>query len=173
MSPPPRRPRSSTAPGTDATPPEVRATLDAFRHIVQALRHGATGRRPAVSGAQLFALQQIAAHPDASINEIAARTFTHQSSVSVVVQRLVDARLVVKVPAQDDRRRIRLAVTAKGQRALARAPGSVQEDLVSAIANLPAADRRALARLMTTLAHAVTPGGRPKHPPMFFEERKP
>jgi DNA-binding MarR family transcriptional regulator len=92
--------------------------------------------------------------------------------VSVVIQRLVDARLVVKVPAKDDRRRTRLAITAMGKRALARAPGTVQEELVSAVASLPAADRRTLARLTTFVARAVTPGGKAKHPPVFFEGRE-
>ena len=68
----------------------MRAALDAFRHIVQALRVGRAGEDAGGLGsAQLFALQQIAEHPDASINDVAALTFTHQSSVSVVIQRLV------------------------------------------------------------------------------------
>src|SRR6478672_5335244 len=77
--------------------PDVRVALDAFRHVVQALRVGRAGEGYAGLGsAQLFALQQIAEHPDASINDIAALTFTHQSSVSVVIQRLVRQRLVAK-----------------------------------------------------------------------------
>jgi len=93
--------------------PEVRATLDAFRRIVQALRGGADGRRAdGISAAQLFALQQVASHPDSSVNDIAARTFTHQSSVSVVIKRLVAGGLVAKVPARDDRRRTRLTLPA-------------------------------------------------------------
>jgi DNA-binding MarR family transcriptional regulator len=154
--------------------PEVRITLDALRYIVQALRAGPPRQQPSgVSGAQLFALQQIAAQGGASINAIAARTFTHQSSVSVVIQRLVDAGLVAKVPAEDDRRRIQLTVTPKGARELARASGTVQEALVSAVARLPASDRRTLARLLTTIARAVTPRGAKGHPPMFFEGGSP
>jgi DNA-binding MarR family transcriptional regulator len=156
--------------GSDAR--EVRATLDAFRHIFQALR-GSHRRRASIGAARLFALQQIADHPNASVNDIAARTFTHQSSVSVVIQRLVATGLVVKVPAKDDARRTRLSVTAKGKRLLARAPGTVQEDLVSAVSSLTARDRRTLARLLTTIAHAVTPAGIQTPPPMFFEEREP
>ena len=149
----------------------MRAILDSFRHIVQALRLGADGRVSGISGAQLFALQRIAEHPDASVNDIAVLTFTHQSSVSVVIQRLVEARLVRKVSAREDRRRTRLTLTAKGKRALARVPGTVQQDLVAAIAGLSAADRRALVRLMRVLAKAATPVGRHQPPPMFFEGR--
>ena len=70
----------------------MRVALDAFRHIVQALRVGrARVEQTGLSSAQLFALQQIAEHPDASINDVAALTFTHQSSVSVVIQRLVSS----------------------------------------------------------------------------------
>src|SRR2546421_7187109 len=58
-----------------AHPPDVRVALDAFRHIVQALRVGRAGEGCAGLGsAQLFALQQIAEHPDASVNDVAALT---------------------------------------------------------------------------------------------------
>jgi hypothetical protein len=44
--------------------PEVRAALDAFRHIVQALRVGRAGEEHTTLGsAQLFALQQIPSIP--------------------------------------------------------------------------------------------------------------
>jgi DNA-binding MarR family transcriptional regulator len=160
-----------TAPSRVAHPPEVRVALDAFRRIVQALRAGraAEGSRP-LGSAQLFALQQIAEHPDASINDVAALTCTHQSSVSVVIQRLVRQRLVAKVASSQDRRRQRLAVTAKGRRLLGRAPVAVQEHLIAAIAALPKADRRALARSLGAVARLVTPGGATPHPPMFFED---
>lgn len=153
-------------------PPEVRQVLDAFRSIVQALRmdgrdvvHGAR-----VSSAQLFALQRIAEHPSASINEIAALTFTHQSSVSVVVQKLVERGLVSKVAASDDSRRQSLALTAAGQRILRRTPAAVQERLIGAIAALPSAERRGLARVLEKVARSVAPEAARRHPPMFFEE---
>ena len=153
-----------------AHPPDVRAALDAFRHIVQALRAGrAAEGHGGLGSAQLFALQQIAEHPDASINDVAALTCTHQSSVSVVIQRLVRQRLVAKVVSSDDRRRQRLAVTAKGRRLLGRAPVAVQENLIAAIAALPKNDRRALARSLTAIARMVAPDGAAPHPPMFFE----
>jgi len=154
-----------------ARPPDVRVALDAFRRIVQALRAGPAGGGAAPLGAaQLFALQQIAEHPDASVNDVAALTCTHQSSVSVVIQRLVRQRLVARVASREDRRRQRLAVTAKGRRVLARAPVAVQEHLIAAIAALPAADRRGLARSLSAVAGRIVPAGAAPHPPMFFED---
>ena len=152
---------------------DVRLVLDGFRRIVQTLRvdERAGGRRARLGSAQLFALQQVAEHPSASINELAALTFTHQSSVSVVIQRLVHRRLVAKVTSPDDRRRQRLAVTAEGRRVLQRAPAAVQARLIAAIAALPAAERQALARSLGALAQAIAPSAGAA-PPMFFEDRR-
>lgn len=150
----------------------VGPTLDALRRIIQALRVGAaaTSRRGGLSSAQAFALQQLAEHPGVSINEIAALTFTHQSSVSVVIQRLVARRLVVKVSATGDRRRLELGLTPAGRRMAQSAPALVQERLIAAIATLPARDGRALAAALGAVARAVTPGRAPRHPPMLFED---
>jgi DNA-binding MarR family transcriptional regulator len=162
--------RSAPARGV-ARLPDVRVALDAFRHIVQALRAGrAAGDAGGLGSAQLFALQQIADHPDASINDVAALTCTHQSSVSVVIQRLVRQRLVARIVSSQDRRRQRLVVTARGRRVLDRSPVAVQERLIAAIATLPPAERRALARTLSAVARLVTPDGAAPHPPMFFED---
>jgi DNA-binding MarR family transcriptional regulator len=167
-----RDPRASQPPGPDsATLPDVREALDALRHIVQSLRVGSAGAdRGGLSSAQLFALQQIGEHPNASVNDIAALTFTHQSSVSVVIQRLVERGLVDKVPSSGDRRRHELALTAKGQRLVRRAPAAVQEDLIAAIASLAAGDRRILARSLGRIAKQIAGGKDSARPPMFFED---
>jgi len=149
---------------------DVRAVLDGLRRIVQFLRTSSrdTQRRLNLSAAQLFALQQVATFPGASINELAAHTYTHQSSVSVVVQRLVSRKLVAKVTSKDDRRRVRLAITDMGRQVLRRSPQPAQERLIAGIASLRPADRQHLVDALTTLARALTPSGAP--PPMLFEE---
>ena len=154
-------------PGTDA---DVRAALDALRRIVQALRlPAAGGGRARLTSAQLFALQRLAERPGASLNELAALTFTHQSSVSVVVRRLVERGLVERFRASDDHRRLRLSLTREGRRALRDAPAAVQDRLIEALRALPPAQRRALASSLTALAESVSPKDAVRHPPMFFE----
>jgi DNA-binding MarR family transcriptional regulator len=149
---------------------DMRSALDAFRRIVQALRAGGEiGHPGGVSSAQLFALAQIAEHPGVSINDLAALTFTHQSSVSIVVQRLVGRRLVAKVAARSDRRKQTLMITPAGRRVLQRAPVVVQEKLIAAISSLPVAERRRFSKSLAKIATAIAPeAGR--HPPMLFEE---
>jgi len=165
------RPRRDVESAPSA-PADVRAALDALRRIVQALRLDGRddGRGLRLSSAQLFALRQLAEHPGASINELAALTFTHQSSVSVVVQRLVARGLVARLPTGVDRRRHRFCLTAAGRRLLRRAPPAVQDRLITSIAALPAAERRALVRSLGALARSVAPKAAARHPPMFFED---
>lgn len=157
---------------TSGLPSEIRSALDAFRRIVQALRVSSreAERRVGLSGAQLFALQQLSTMPGASVNDLAARTFTHQSSVSVVVAKLVERRLVAKVAASDDRRRVRLALTEAGRAVARRSPEPAQERLIAGIAALPAAHRRILVDALTDVAQTVTRLGGP--PPMLFEETR-
>ena len=151
------------------TPDSVRTALDAFRRIVQTLRSSAreVERRGGITGAQLFALQQLAAAPGASVNELAARTFTHQSSVSVVVQRLVERRLVAKVSGPNDKRRAHLAVTSEGAAVLRRAPDPVQAHLVAAIEALSPRRRRMLAEMLKEIARTMDA---PRRAGMFFED---
>jgi DNA-binding MarR family transcriptional regulator len=92
--------------------------------------------------------------------------------VSVVIQRLVDRKLVAKRREATDRRRHRLEVTARGRRVLQRAPAAVQQRLIAAIAQLPAADRRVLADGLSGIARDVGRGGPEGHPPMLFEDRR-
>jgi DNA-binding MarR family transcriptional regulator len=148
---------------------DVRAALDALRRIVQALRHpAAASGRQRLTSAQLFALQRIAEHPGLSLNELAALTFTHQSSVSVVVQRLVERGLVARVHASDDHRRLRLTLTREGGRVLHDAPPAIQDKLIAAMRALAPAKRRTLAIALAALAESVAPKDE-AHPPMFFE----
>ena len=149
---------------------DVRTALDALRRIVQVLRQAAHEVEADVglTTAQLFALQQIAAHPGASINDLARRTFTHQSSVSVVIGRLVDRGLVAKSASPNDRRRVTLKLTEGGRRLLKRSPAPAQEQLIAGLASLGDHERRSLAASLATVASTMTDRSGP--PPMLFED---
>src|SRR5690349_23944856 len=95
----------------------VERSMNALRSIVRALRINtrAIELKMGISLAQLFVLQQLAERPASSLNELAERTATHQSSVSVVVRRLVERGLVSRTSSSSDRRRIEIAVTPAGR----------------------------------------------------------
>jgi DNA-binding MarR family transcriptional regulator len=150
---------------------EVQAVLDGVRRIVHALRASSRQAEPQVglSGAQLFVLQKLAETPSLSINELAERTHTHQSSVSTVVSKLVARGLVRRTRSAADGRRVDLSLASRAQTLVGRAPDVAQERLVRAIERLSAARRRELAVMLGALAGAMDADTRP--PRMFFEER--
>jgi DNA-binding MarR family transcriptional regulator len=139
-----------TAAGTDAR--AIARSMNALRSVVRALRVNtrAIELKMGMSLAQLFVLQQLADRPSDSLNDLAERTATHQSSVSVVVRRLVERGLVVRTPSAADKRRIEIDVTPAGRALLGEAPTTIQTQLIEGLAQLPLAQRTQLADLLET-----------------------
>src|SRR5262245_9985775 len=102
----------------------VREVLSAVRQLVRALRvgHLEAPRRTGLSAAQLFVLHALDGEAGLSLNQLAAATATDQSSVSVVVARLVGGGQVRRRTSARDRRRLELSLTPKGRASLRRAP---------------------------------------------------
>jgi DNA-binding MarR family transcriptional regulator len=147
-----------------------REVLDAIRRIVQALRESSreAEKRAGLSGAQLFVLHALEESPGLSLNELAERTRTHQSSVSAVVTRLTRERLVERGTAVGDARRAEIRLSARGRSRLQRAPRTAQERLIAAVDRLPAADRRTLAAALSRLVDDMGVGTR--RPATMFDE---
>jgi DNA-binding MarR family transcriptional regulator len=150
---------------------DARTVLDAIRRIVRLLRQSSRDaeKRTGLSAAQLFVLQQLRAAGGAlTPGELAERTLTHQSSVSVVVRRLSEAGLIRRARSGADRRRIELSLAPAGRAAARRVPRLAQDRLIPAVDMLPLADRAGLARGLIALVRQLRIGG--IAPPMFFEE---
>lgn len=157
----------SAANGADES---IRTTLEAVRRLVRGLRSGAR-RSEAVTGltsAELFILHALGAGPARSLNELADRTFTDQSSASPVVERLRQRGLLRRERSAEDGRRVVIALTPAGRAALASAPEAPQDAMVAALGRLSATDRRALARTLTRLVAEMGLAG--ERASMLFEE---
>jgi len=143
--------------------PEITEVLDAIRRIIRDLRQSSRTieRDFGVGSAQLFVLQQLAESPLASINELAERTYTHQSSVSVVVRRLVEQGLVARRSASDDRRRQELRLTPAGKRMVDRAPLTPQVRLINALLQMPRPRLGTLERLLKRVVKNMGAAGSP------------
>src|ERR1700716_574807 len=148
---------------------EVAQVFNSLRRLVHSLHHASrnTERRLGVTGAQLFVLTQLRATPSLSMNALAEQTMTHQSTVSVVVRRLVRRKLVKKVRAADDGRRVELTLTPAGATLLRKAPEVMQVRLARAIESLRPEDRHALERGLRHLVSEL--GALDTLAPMFFE----
>lgn len=152
---------------------EATAALVSLRRIVRFLRLAERKAEIAcgLSVAQLFVLETLAAAPKSSQAELAARTLTDQSSVSVVVTKLVARGLVSRSVSPTDRRRIELALTSLGQRTLARAPRIPQATIIASIRSMPPTRRAELVRSLAHLASSI--GADEVAPRMLFDEEPP
>jgi DNA-binding MarR family transcriptional regulator len=155
-----RRERSSGGVSTLAN--EAQLILDAVRRIEQAIRNAARRSEGSagLSAAQLLVLAKLSeAHGNGdalSLNELARRTLTHQSSASVIVSKLVARRLVRRVRSSDDHRRQALSLTQAGHKLIDHAPpGVVPPPIGDALSRLPRRDVSQLARLLRQFVAAL------------------
>ena len=163
-------PAKSAPAAPSALPAGVREVLNSLRQIVRSLRVSsrAAEQRVGLSGAQLFVLQCLARQSPCSVNELAARTATDQSSVSVVVSRLVTLGHVRRAPAKADRRRVDLSLTRSGRALLQSAPEAAQARLIVALSQLPKAEIQGLSRLLGKVVEGADAAE--QVPSLFFEE---
>jgi MarR family transcriptional regulator, organic hydroperoxide resistance regulator len=145
----------------------TRRILQSLRAIVRDLRRASVSceKQFGLSAAQLFVLQALRDQPGMSLGEVAQRTATDSSSVSVVVRKLEEKGLVQKRTSSKDGRRLELSLTPNGRRLSEKSPPAVQDLLIQRIGDLSHHDRRSLAGLLDRIAQ---PGAGDQ--PMFFEE---
>jgi DNA-binding MarR family transcriptional regulator len=155
---------------TQAPRDDAQQVLDSIRKIVRELRVSARAAEEKIglSGAQLFVLARLAEARGLSLGELAERTLTDPSSVSVVVGRLVEAGLVARKRSEQDERRLELTLTPAGRALARKAPSAAQERLVRALGELGAGKRRTLAQLLAEVVSRM--GLETKAARLFFEE---
>ena len=130
-----------------ATPLSV---LQRFRVLIRtAQRHSQwIERQSGVTGAQLWALQELFEVPGLRVGELANRMALHQSTASNMVDRLETGGLIRKERTSADQRVVRLYLTGEGTALLGRAPSPARGVLPEALRLL---DPEALKRLQGEL----------------------
>jgi DNA-binding MarR family transcriptional regulator len=148
----------------------VGQVLNGLRVIVQSLSSASrkAETKLGITGAQRFLLQQLAETGELSVNELARRTHTHQSTVSTVITKLEKAGLVSRTRSVADARVQLLALTAKGRSKLKDKQETVQHRLIRAIDKLSEKDRKQLSAL---LSEVIKGAGIEHETPSLFLER--
>lgn len=133
--------------GAQASPLSV---LQRFRVLIRtAQRHSQwIERQSGVTGAQLWALQELSEAPGLRVGELANRMALHQSTASNMVDRLETAALLRKERTSADQRVVRLYLTDEGIALLGRAPSPARGILPEALRLM---DQEALLRLQGEL----------------------
>ncbi|HEY2376102.1 MAG TPA: MarR family transcriptional regulator [Gemmatimonadaceae bacterium] len=155
---------------SDSVSKEVAEALQNVRALVEGLSKSAQGveSRTGVTNAQLFLLQQIRTGRHLTVNDLAARALTTQSTVSIVLSRLERKGLVKRTRSPVDRRSVVLQLTATGKRVLRRAPRAATSEVMGALARLTTAELHALSHGLRALGREL--GLAVKPPSMLFEE---
>ena len=120
--------------------------LEQFRVIVKSIRrhYQDVERRAGVTGAQLWALAQIAEQPGGEVGELARALAVHQSTASNLVRELEARGLVSRERRGRDLRHVQLYPSKKGFGLLKAAPRPLIGVLQQALSELPAARLHAL-----------------------------
>ncbi len=98
--------------------------LRRFRSVFNAVRNHfrSMEQSAGISGAQVWALSEIASKPGIGVGELARSMDIHQSTASNLVRALLDTRLVASARGVVDQRAVHLHATARGLKVLGKAP---------------------------------------------------
>lgn len=106
-----------------------------------------------ISGSQLWLLHEIATHSELGVSRLAENLAIHQSTCSLLVEKLVKKQLVQKQRQSEDQRKVGLIVTDAGHAVLAKAPKPVDGILPQVLHTL---DIEALKELNASLNMVIT-----------------
>lgn len=151
---------------------DAHSVLHSFRCIVKSLRLAdrAGLKEHGIGASQLYVLHELKQQSPLSINELAQRTATDQSTVSVVVAKLIDKGFVAGARAEEDARRVDLTLTTKGKNLVKRLPPPIQHSIIEGVQRLPRSRARALAGALQDIVREL--GIEDEHPPMLMDDPK-
>lgn len=128
--------------------------LNAFRVLVKQLRtlDRVAVERYGLGSAQIYVLHCLSVAEPLSVGKVAAMTATDQSTVSLVVAKLVDRGLIVSRRAVADARRSELTLSREGRAVARRLPLVFQDQFLRALEEL---EKPALAGVADALEAVV------------------
>ena len=128
------------SPPPTAAPAELTMeVLRQFRVIYGTMRHyfREVEERCALPGSHMWILQEVERSPGLGVTELAERLGIHQSTSSLLVDKLVTDGYLEKKRQKDDRRRVGLWLKQKARKPLAALPGPAEGVLPRALMDTP------------------------------------
>lgn len=152
---------------------DAKAILNRVRQLVRTLRsfEKQAQSRFGFGAAQMFILHVLQHEENLSLNELADRTATDQSSASLAVGKLVSDGYIRRTPGEEDRRQVRLSLTAKGRALVRKAPPAAQERMMESVRAMRPTDRAQLMALLDDLMSGMLPANDGR-PPMLFQDEQ-
>ena len=133
------------------------SVLQRFRVLIRtAQRHSQwIERQSGVTGAQLWALQELMERPGLRVGELANLMALHQSTASNMVDKLESGGLVRKERTAADQRVVRIYLTDAGTELVAHAPSPARGVLPEALRLLPVEELTVLQRDLDVLLQQI------------------
>jgi DNA-binding MarR family transcriptional regulator len=144
--------------------------LNQLRSLVQILRNASSAydQELHLSSAQVFVLRSLMLKSPLTVNDLADMTRTHQSSVSMVVQKLAIKKYVRVTSSPEDRRKKLVSLSSKGRDILRKLQKTIQENLIRNIDTLSVKEKETLEALLNQVLHGLA--GSKRAPAMFLED---
>ena len=141
------------------TPPDTAAILDQLGRLLRQLTRivGGADDGPAMTATQRIALIEIADSGPLRLNDLAARMGTSAPTASRAVEFLDEHEFVARATDVDDRRAVRIELTAAGRDLVEERKARASVAFEPAVAALPAADRKKLLELLARMTDAIAP----------------
>ena len=135
----------------------IQECMQSLRRIVKALENYSqtVEKRFDLTGPQLWALWELGRSGPCALKDLAERMKLDSSTLVGVVDRLVVKGLVVRNPDVQDRRRISLVPTAKGEELLTAAPHPAQGHLLVGLEQMERAKVENLNGALKTLVEVL------------------
>jgi DNA-binding MarR family transcriptional regulator len=115
-----------------------------------------------VSGPQIWALRTLGEAGTLTAGELAERMHLHPSTVTGILQRLEERKLVARRRDDRDRRVSRLQITARGRTVMYRAPEPPRSVVFRGLARLSRGDLRETRRALERVERFMRAGGFPE-----------
>jgi MarR family transcriptional regulator, organic hydroperoxide resistance regulator len=143
------------------TPSESLDPVLDFMRLLWSIEHGlqSTSKRMAntlgITGPQRLVLKIVSQFPGLSAKEVAHVVRLHPSTLTGVIQRLVEKGLLARDRDPKDTRRMRLRTTAEAAPFTRRSAGTVEAAVASALASVPENHLRHAQNVLAAVAQAL------------------
>ncbi len=112
-------------------------------------------RESGLTTPQLVILNTLKTRPYMSVKEISHAVNLSQATVTSILNRLEQTELITRSKSKEDRRRLEVALSSKGETALKEAPRALQEEFVQGFQELPTWEQHMLVAALSKIAEMM------------------
>ncbi|HUK99528.1 MAG TPA: MarR family transcriptional regulator [Nitrospirota bacterium] len=136
---------------------KVAEIIDNLRRVFQVVNEQSkkAEHETGLTGPQLWAIKTIAQEAPIMVSDIARRMYLHKATVVGILDRLEKQRLVVRIRSTEDRRVVRVELTAQGRALVKKSPEVAQGLLVSGLEKLSSNKLESIARALDQMAEIL------------------